>query len=272
VSAPALDLEALRAQVAGQQWYHTLELAHAVVTPGWFDTRPVVSRLPLPDSLDGMRCLDIGTFDGFWAFEMERRGAAEVVATDLLDPEQWDWPGGSSPEVIRELAQRKRGGEGFRLAREALGSSVRLVERSVYDLDPDDLGEFDFAYLGSLLLHLRDPVRALERVRDVVRGRLLVVDVYDPLMSLLFRHRPLATLDARGRPWWWQSNIAALVRMVEAAGFELDRPAGRVRMPRGAGQPVPPLRPAALASRIGRRDLANARLGDPHCVILAHRR
>jgi tRNA (mo5U34)-methyltransferase len=272
VSAPALDLEELRAQVAGRQWYHTLELAPGIQTPGWFDARPVVPKLPLPESLDGMRCLDVGTFDGFWAFEMERRGAAEVVATDLVDPEEWDWPAGSAPEVVRELAERKRGGEGFRLAREALGSRVQMVERSVYGLDPEELGEFDFAYLGSLLLHLRDPVRALERVRSVVRGRLLVVDVYDPLMSLLFRRRPIATLDGRDRPWWWQSNIACLVRMVEAAGFDVLEAPRRLRMPRGDGQPAPRPRPATLRTRLGRRDLANASFGDPHCAILAARR
>jgi tRNA (mo5U34)-methyltransferase len=272
VSALALDSADLRARVAGRQWYHTLELAPGVVTPGWFDTRAIPAKLPIPHSLEGKRCLDIGTFDGFWAFEMERRGAAEVVATDLLDAEQWDWPPGSPPAVIREMAERKREGDGFRLAREALRSSVQLLERSIYDLDPADVGEFDFAYLGSLLLHLRDPVRALERVRAVVAGRLLVVDVYDPLMSLLFRRRPVATLDARGRPWWWQSNIACLVRMVEAAGFALAEPPRRVRMPRGRGQPVPRPSRGALASRLGRRDLANALLGDPHCALFAERR
>lgn len=269
MSAQALDLEELRAQVAGRQWYHTLELAPGIVTPGWFDTRPVAEKLPLPSSLEGMRCLDVGTFDGFWAFEMERRGASEVIATDLLDANEWDWPAGSSPDVVAEMAERKRGGAGFRLAREALGSSVQLVEQSVYDLDPGELGEFDFAYLGSLLLHLRDPVGALERVRSLVRGRLLVVDVHDPLLSLLFRRRPLATLDGRGRPWWWQSNAACLVRMVEAAGFELVGKPTRLRMPRGAGQPLPRPSIRALAGRENRRDLANALLGDPHCAILA---
>jgi hypothetical protein len=37
---------------------------------------PTVERLPWPSSLAGMRCLDIGTMDDFWAFELERRGAA----------------------------------------------------------------------------------------------------------------------------------------------------------------------------------------------------
>ena len=58
----------MRADVAEQEWYHTLELAPGVVTPGWFDTREVPQRLPIPASLAGRRCLDVGTFDGFWAF------------------------------------------------------------------------------------------------------------------------------------------------------------------------------------------------------------
>ncbi len=78
--------EALRRSVAQLQWYHTLELAPGVVTPGWLDHRPILERIPLPRRLDGMRCLDVATFNGFWAFEMERRGASEVVAVDVLDP------------------------------------------------------------------------------------------------------------------------------------------------------------------------------------------
>ena len=42
---------------------------------GWFDTRAVGPRSRCPTSLAGKRCLDVGTWDGFWAFEMERRGA-----------------------------------------------------------------------------------------------------------------------------------------------------------------------------------------------------
>ena len=86
-------------------WYHTLELAPGVVTPGWHDMRPVLGEIPLPESLAGKRCLDVGTFDGYWAFEMERRGAAEVVAIDVIDPQKWDWPVGSAEETITEFAE-----------------------------------------------------------------------------------------------------------------------------------------------------------------------
>ena len=83
----------LRAQVAALRWYHTIDLGNGVVTPGLYDTPGECARVPLPASLEGRRCLDIGTADGFWAFEMERRGAAEVVALDIDDPDDYDWPG-----------------------------------------------------------------------------------------------------------------------------------------------------------------------------------
>ena len=101
----------LREHVAAHDWYHTIELAPGVVTPGWFDTRSVVDALPLPASLAGKRCLDVGTFDGFWAFELERRGAEEVIAIDVLDPKAWDWPANSDPVTSTTECPGRRDGE-----------------------------------------------------------------------------------------------------------------------------------------------------------------
>lgn len=256
------------ADIGGVEWYHTLDLGAGVVTPGWFDLRPVAAKLPWPD-IAGMRCLDVGTFDGFWAFEMERRGAAKVVAVDVLDPAQWDWPYAAQSETVRRMGERKRGGGGFELAATALGSHVERHELSVYDLSSAALGTFDVVYVGSLLLHLRDPVRALERVREVCAGTLLVLDAID--LSLTVRHprRPLAALDARGRPWWWKPNAAGLVRMVEAAGFELVEPPHRLLMPAGAGQQRRRPRARQLATRSAREMAFHTWVGDPHVVIRA---
>jgi tRNA (mo5U34)-methyltransferase len=223
----------------------------------------------MPASLAGKRCLDIGTWDGFWAFEMERRGAAEVVAIDLLDHSRADWPPNTQPETIAAISDHKRGGGGFDVAREWLGSSVVRHELSVYDVDPGGLGRFDFIYMGSLLLHLRDPVRALDRLRAVCDGELLLVDNIDLLLTLVFPRRPVASLDMQGRPWWWTCNVAGIVRMLQAARFRpLERPR-RVFMPPGDGQALPRLRPGLLLSRAG-RDAALLRLrGDPHVAVRA---
>jgi hypothetical protein len=129
------------------------------------------------------------------------------------------------------------------------------------------VGTFDVVYAGSLLLHLRDPVRAVERLRSVCSGRALFVEAVDGGLSRLHPRRPVATLDGAGRPWWWLPNAAGLRRMVEAGGFAVDAPVERVMLPPGRGQARPPL--AAARSRQGRRELVSAYRGDPHAVVRA---
>ena len=261
----------LREIVDAHQWYHTLELSPGVITRGWFDTRKLAKQLAFPD-LHGKRCLDVGTFDGYWAFEMESRGASEVVAIDITDPAQWDWPVGSAENVRQAIGQRKGSGDGFLIAKEALGSKVERIECNVYDLDPDVHGMFDFVYVGSILLHLRDPVHALDRVRRVCRGDALVVDAIDMSLTISLPWRAVALLDGKGRPWWWKPNVAGLVRMVEAAGFDVVGRPQRLAMPAGAGQPVPPLRPSVLRHPAGRNAAYIARRGDPHAAVVARPR
>ena len=264
--------EELRASAVRQSWYHTIDLGSGVVTPGYFDTRQVVDTVGFPADLAGRRCLDVGTFDGFWAFQMERRGAEEVVAIDLLDATAHDWPANTPPERIPE----GRKGDGFELAHRALRSAVKRVERSVYDLDPDEDGEFDLIYVGSLLLHLRDPVGALERVRAVAADRVILVDAIDLPLTLLLRNRPVAHLDGWARPRWWKPNLAGLVRMAQAAGLGPTETPRRFYMPFGAGHARPRLTPRTLArtARRAREErlpglLLGAVRGDPHGVVHA---
>jgi SAM-dependent methyltransferase len=271
VDPTALSDAELRSYVAEREWYHTVELRPGIETPGWFDTRPTAAALPWPD-LGGLRCLDVGTFEGFWAREMHRRGAAEVVAIDILDPRQWDWPAGSTAALHKILGERKQGGEGFHFVNAALGTPIDHHELSVYDLDPSRVGTFDMVYVGSLLLHLRDPIRALERVHDVLRpgGRLLLVDAIDLELTMRHPRRPLAELDAAGRPWWWKPNIAGLARMVSSAGFDVLSRSGAIYLKPGRGQLLPPWRPSMLRSAAGREIAVTKWRGNPHAAILAH--
>src|SRR4029453_13525519 len=62
------DAEVARARVAELDWWHTIEVAPGVVTPGGWDLRPTAERLPWPTSLAGLGCLAIGTVVGFWGF------------------------------------------------------------------------------------------------------------------------------------------------------------------------------------------------------------
>jgi len=261
-----------RAAVAANPlWYHTIDVAPGVSTPGWFDLRPVVDKYPWPD-VRGKRCLDIGTYDGFIAFELERRGAAEVIAVDINDHTKWDWPVGSEESVVEAVGQRKAAGRGFEVARDALGSKVQRLELSVYDLDPEVVGTFDFVYVGSLLLHLRDPVRAVERVASVCRGQALFVDAIDLPASRLFPRRPIATLDGLGRPWWWKPNLAGLTRMIRAGGFDVVKGPQLVYMRAGAGFESGKVPLRRLRRLDGWQELITVRRGEPHAAVLGRPR
>jgi hypothetical protein len=128
--SPAPDLDG---------FYHTFELPGRGLTRGYFDLRGVVGKLPLPSRLDGMRCLDVAACEGFWSFELARRGAREVVSLDLPDTAQQDWQG----DLPSQVRQRGSGlaNEHFRLVRDALGlPQVTRVDLSVYDISPSAWG------------------------------------------------------------------------------------------------------------------------------------
>ena len=194
-------------------WYHTLDLGQGVNTQGMFDLRPYVERYGLPE-VSGKRVLDVGTFDGFWAFELERRGAI-VTSLDLDRIQELDWPPRLRP------AHDEGRGETFRLAREALGSSVERVGCSIYAATPERLGgAFDLVFCGSVLIHLRDPMLALERMAGLCAGRLILAEEYSRRLAPF---RFVAGAEFRGdSPWstWWIPTVATWLRMVHTAGFE----------------------------------------------------
>jgi tRNA (mo5U34)-methyltransferase len=214
------EAAALAERVAALTWYHTIALPHGILTPGYYDHRDLLPRYRLPDRLDGLRVLDVATFDGFWAFEFERRGAAEVVALDVREKREIDLP----PRTRAAMTEQELSfafGRGFALARDALGSRVQPLHCNVYDLCPERAGMFDLVHVGDLLLHLRDPVRALTAVRSVCRGRAIISDVIFPDLDRGTGGVPLMQYQGgRGQNIWWRMGAEALRAMIEDAGFE----------------------------------------------------
>lgn len=208
----------LQERIASIPWYHSIELPGGVVTPGRFDHRALLPHYGLPGDLSGKTALDVATFDGYWAFEMERRGA-EVMAIDLATTRNLDFP----TRVAAAVADRTDFpvlGEGFAIAKEARGSSVDRQVSSVYDLDPEIHGTFDLVHCGDLLLHLRQPLRAIEAMRRVCRGQLLLSD---SITLTDAADSNGATMIYRGG-WhdvvWWLPSLDALAQMTIDAGFK----------------------------------------------------
>ena len=186
-------------------WYHSIELPDGEVLEGLQtleQQKERLGRLPIPDDLSGKRVLDIGTWDGWFAFEMERRGA-DVSAIDNIEQ------------------------PAFYLARDRLGAKVDYRVMDVCQLSVADVGRFDLVLFLGVLYHLKHPLLGLEKVCEVTRDMAIVESyVIDdglpaageaasaPVMEFYEEDELANRLDN-----WIGPNTACLLALCRAAGF-----------------------------------------------------
>jgi len=231
-------------------WYHTIELGSGLTSKGVFDHRSCAERVGLPPSLEGKTALDVGTADGFWAFEMERRGADRVKAIDVMHLGDCDW----IPTMRARLPESTLNDVGwprrFATAPAMRQSRVEYQICSVYDLSPETVGGlFDVVYCGSLLLHLQHPLRALINIRSVTKEMAIIeTAAIEEDVETQFPDRPyvfFGHLHAEEHPGannvFWGFSTKALCNMLTYAGFASVEPIGRITMDyRGSQHPGVP--------------------------------
>ena len=207
---------------ASFHWHQKWEVFQGVFTPGLNPVDKLCIYAQLPEDLSGMRVLDVGAWNGCFSFECERRGAREVVAYSLEDPQE----------------------SGFNRLKALLHSKVTYVQGSVYTLSPEDIGFFDVILFFGVLYHLRYPLLAIDRLRTVSQGsvfieshvlsdRLLLrkpLSILSRLLHLnaLFKSTPLwrqyreYELHPKDQSNWFAPNLQAVIESFQSAGFEID--------------------------------------------------
>ena len=149
----------LRAELAKlyPDWHSPIDLGHGVVTKPRAQRRFArrLRLLQIPGNLTGKRVLDVGTWDGFFATELERRGA-EVVAIDIWDDNAF---------------------QQFQFVLKVKNSRITYKRMDVHDVSPDALGKFDLVLCAGVLYHCRYPLIALEKLRAVTQGMLILETV-----------------------------------------------------------------------------------------------
>jgi tRNA (mo5U34)-methyltransferase len=214
--------EVLRGEIPRRKWYHRMDLGNSIVTPGfawedlWNNTRDVRAAIDYV----GKAVLDLGSWDGLWAFEAEALGASLVVATDCNNT--WQSP-------------IHYGMNNLLLVREALFSQVVPL----WNVSPTVLRErldnllyshpllrdgFDIIQHLGLLYHLRDPMLSLAQCRSIIRddGTLLVETAFDGSDSVSMQ------LNVENRIYddhttWWAPTLACLEGMLRMAFFAIDQ-------------------------------------------------
>jgi tRNA (mo5U34)-methyltransferase len=185
--------------------YHSFRLDDGMVLRGALSLEQLEARLAafrLPLDLTGRRVLDIGPWDGYFAFEMERRGA-DVTAIDYVDLDT------------------------FRALHRALKSRVEYRRMDIYEIDPRLHGTYDIVLLLGVLYHLKHPLLGLEKVCAVTVDQCIVetfvIDgeswrqgVRPPLPFLEFYERDelAGQLDN-----WCGPTVGAVESLIRSAGF-----------------------------------------------------
>src|SRR3989304_595837 len=189
---PRMSLAEIEAEASRYRWWHRIERAPGFITPGESigeDTPGWEQRVLFSNAVDlrEKSVLDIGTMEGFFAFQAEKRGASRVVAIDR-DP-----PGG--PDVR----------EAFKFAAQTLGSKVIYRVRSVYELEPSDFGVFDIVLMYGVLYHLKFPMYGLYRAASVCRDVFLLethITLKDDYSWPMMLFSPGGELNDDPTNWW----------------------------------------------------------------------
>jgi tRNA (mo5U34)-methyltransferase len=202
------------------RWYHRFEVLPGVWTPGIvpFDAAAILDELGVPANLSGKRALDVGTWDGPLAFELEARGAS-VCAIDVQDPDC----------------------TAFNTARALRKSRVEYSQLSIYDINKAFAEKFDIITCFGVYYHLKHPLLGFEALSEALapgsrlyfEGELLInySETQAGKPSALNNHAlaesdvPLAlcyTGCYKDASNWFVPNLTCLKGWLEACGLELD--------------------------------------------------
>ena len=221
-------------------WFHSIDVGHGVITPGIKSAETLAAELAtmdLPEDLSGRSVLDIGGWDGYFAFEAERRGGDPVAVLDHytwsldLVGQQAYWrqcqEAGVHPEPYHETEywhpDTLPGKAGFDTARSLRDSGVEAVAVDFMDCDLAAVGTWDVVLYLGVLYHMEDPLRALRRLASITR-ELAIVETEAVVVpghedAALWRFFPGAELNGDISNWW-APNLAGLRGALTAAGFE----------------------------------------------------
>jgi tRNA (mo5U34)-methyltransferase len=196
-------------------WFHTFALnrAEGIYTPGAArDHRYRVSVLP--KDFSGMNVLDVGTFDGFYGFLAERRGAERVVGVDNEQYRLW---------VASRWDIELEGGEGFRAIHRLLGSAVEYRRMDAFDLDRLE-ERFDLVYCFGILHRVENPLGLLRVLRGrTASGGTVLVETYgvrpENRDGPSIRVSEPDEVYARDEFVYWGFGNAGLDRLARIAGF-----------------------------------------------------
>lgn len=207
-------------------FYHTFVLPNGEIIPGAWDLRGREDAYLGNVPLTGKRVLELGPSSGYLTFYMESKGAEVVgfdagftTVIDLLPVKNWDMYLAKTTHMHMISTYQNAWWYMHRL----LGSRAKMVYGNIYDL-PGDIGNFDVAFFGNILLHLQDPFEALRQAANRTTSTIIISETLNDTAPDV--DRPVMLFDPVGGDHptnWWTLSPGAVLRMVDRLGFSQTR-------------------------------------------------
>lgn len=220
--------------VAECEFYHTIDLPGFGTQNGQWDLRGDVDGYLGHQDFAGKRVIDVGTGSGFLCFEMEKRGA-DVIAFDfdgnLVDQQHDLIPyhdfeerfQTTYDEFFRKLLHGlDRMKNSFWMTHWLLGSRARVLYGDIYDPPgTETFGEVDYAFFGSVLLHLQNPLQALAVFASLAREKTIITEC---AINEVDDDNPVAYLaiddsDKQNFATWWRFTPGFFRTFLRGLGY-----------------------------------------------------
>ena len=191
-------------------FYHSLDLPSGTVSGDW-DLRGLFRQYIGNVDLKGRTVLDIGTASGFLSFEAEKAGAKSVTSFDSDSAKNWQVA--PDEKVDRDYFQKMRNGYVF--AHHSFKSSAKCVLGNVYQVDTA-VPKHDIVIVAQILVHLRDPLTALEAAARRAKEQIIIVE------GMVDTEEPIAHyLGGRAQYAWWHLSRGIYRVWLGKLGFDI---------------------------------------------------
>jgi tRNA (mo5U34)-methyltransferase len=167
LSIPSHESErSLKSRLASRPYpFYRFAFSNGYTAPGADDTTQLAhdsrARLVLPwlDKVVGtrwpdVRCLDMACNEGWFSVQLALRGASSVLGVDVREEHI------AVSQTVQEAAGL---------------SNLAFQKKNVFDLNAEELGQFEVTLCLGLLYHLADPVGAL-RVAKALTSEVCIIE------------------------------------------------------------------------------------------------
>jgi len=230
------------------EWFHIMDIPGlSEPTKGSFDLRKGVNDVLGNVDFKDKTVLHLGPSTGFLTFAAEKKGGdvtgidldinnrvkgpLDISNRDVIPRVDHNWQEEVNALMMRERKQRNA----FWYAHKALNSKSKLILSHVNEL-PANIGMYDISLIFSVLVHIRDPFLALQKMLSHTKEKIIITELgghgrnksLRKMVRNLFRKimspppTPSMTFlpnEKKGPFGWWKFSPEIIINMAKILGF-----------------------------------------------------